>query len=70
MRRRRPDQNHNIPEISNFGDIITTCQFDRKLILITVSDRKSNEVKYASEYRTMFISKGGSEGWGFFVLLV
>ena len=21
-RRRRPDQNHNIPEISNFGDII------------------------------------------------
>ena len=23
MRQRRPDQNHNIPEILNFGDIIT-----------------------------------------------
>ena len=24
--RRRPDQNHNIPEISNFGDIITSIE--------------------------------------------
>ena len=56
-RRRRPDQNHNIPEISNFGDIITSSGAQR------LAEREMETQKKIRPPLTVFLIECSVRAW-------